>query len=143
MIYIGSDHGGYLIKEHIKFYLLSKNIQVEDCGTFSEQSVDYPDYSHKVANLVQKDLSNNIGIVVCGSGNGVNISANKHQGIRSALCWNSEISKLTKQHNNANIIAIPGRFVTILEAENIVDSFLNTNFEEGRHQLRINKIEHE
>jgi len=142
MIYIGSDHGGYLIKEHIKYYLSSKNIAIEDCGTHSEESVDYPDYSHKVANLVSKDLQN-IGILVCGSGNGVNIAANKHQGIRSALCWAPEIAALAKQHNNANIIAIPGRFVTILDAEKIVDAFLNAIFEAGRHQGRINKIEHE
>lgn len=143
MIYIGSDHGGFLIKEHIKFYLKSKNIELEDCGTFSEQSVDYPDFAHKVANSVSKDIENNIGILVCGSGNGVNMAANKHAGIRSALCWNAEIAMLAKQHNKANIIAIPGRFVTILEAEKIVDAFLNTIFEGGRHQGRINKIEHE
>ena len=143
MIYIGGDHGGYLIKEHIKFYLSSKNMDVEDCGTDSEKSVDYPDFSHKVADLVSKDIKNNIGILVCGSGNGVNIAANKHLGIRSALCWNPHIAALAKQHNNANIIAIPGRYVTILEAEKIVDAFLNAIFEGGRHQGRINKIEHE
>ena len=142
MIYIGSDHGGYLIKEHLKHYLSSKNIEVEDCGNHSEASVDYPDYAHKVADLVSKDV-NNVGIMVCGSGNGVNITANKHQGIRSALCWTPEIAALAKQHNNANIIAIPGRFVTILEAEKIVDAFLSAIFEAGRHQVRINKIEHE
>lgn len=142
MIYIGSDHGGYLIKEHLKHYLSSKNIEVEDCGNHSESSVDYPDYAHKVADLVRRD-EKNIGILVCGSGNGVNITANKHHGIRSALCWTPEIAALAKQHNNANIIAIPGRFVTILEAEKIADAFLNAIFEAGRHQVRINKIEHE
>ncbi len=143
MIFIGSDHGGYLIKEHIKFFLLSKGFEVVDYGTNSINSVDYPDYAHLVANSVSKDIENSFGILVCGSGNGINISANKHKGIRSALCWKPEISELAKQHNNANIIALPGRYLTVLEAENIVNSFLNATFEGGRHQNRINKIENE
>lgn len=143
MIFIGSDHGGFLIKEHIKSFLLSKGIEVKDFGTNSLASVDYPDFAHLVAEAVSKDSNNSIGIIVCGSGNGINISANKHHGIRSALCWNPEISALAKLHNNANIIALPGRYVTVLEAENIVNSFLNANFEGGRHQNRINKIENE
>ncbi len=143
MIFIGSDHGGFLIKEHIKSFLLSKGIEVKDFGTNSLSSVDYPDFAHLVAEAVSKDSNNSVGIIVCGSGNGINISANKHHGIRSALCWNPEISALAKQHNNANIIALPGRYVTVLEAENIVNSFLNANFEGGRHQNRINKIENE
>ncbi len=143
MVYIGCDHGGFLIKEHIKLFLKSKNILFEDCGTFSTESVDYPDYGHKVASSVCKDTTNNVGIIVCGSGNGINISANKHHGIRSALCWKPEIAALAKQHNNANMIALPGRYVTVLEAEDIVNAFLNATFEAGRHQNRINKIENE
>lgn len=143
MIFIGSDHGGFLIKEHVKSFLLSKGIEVKDFGTNSLASVDYPDFAHLVAEAVSKDSNNSVGIIVCGSGNGINISANKHHGIRSALCWNPEISALAKQHNNANILALPGRYVTVLEAEKIVYSFLNANFEGGRHQNRINKIENE
>jgi ribose 5-phosphate isomerase B len=143
MIYIGSDHGGYLIKEHIKTYLNINKIDFEDCGTNSELSVDYPEFAHKVANSVSRDLNNSLGILVCGSGNGVNITANKHKNIRSALCWNSEIAALAKQHNNANIIALPGRFISTLEAEKIIHTFLNSTFEAGRHQNRINLIENE
>lgn len=143
MIYIGSDHGGYLIKEHIKTYLTINKIDFEDCGTNSELSVDYPVFAHKVANSVSGDLNNSLGILVCGSGNGVNITANKHKNIRSVLCWNSEIAALAKQHNNANIIALPGRYISTLEAEKIIHTFLNSTFEAGRHQNRINLIENE
>ncbi|MEI6347156.1 MAG: RpiB/LacA/LacB family sugar-phosphate isomerase [Bacteroidota bacterium] len=143
MIYIGSDHGGYLIKEHIKTYLTINKIDFEDCGTNSELSVDYPEFAHKVANSVSGDLNNSLGILVCGSGNGVNITANKHKNIRCALCWNSEIAALAKQHNNANIIALPGRYISTLEAEKIIHTFLNSTFEAGRHQNRINLIENE
>lgn len=143
MIFIGSDHGGFLIKEHIKNYLSTKAISYQDFGTNSEKSVDYPEYSHKVATAVSEDLEDNFGIIVCGSGNGVNITANKHFGIRCALCWMPEIATLAKQHNNANMIAIPGRFVTLLQAEQIVDAFLTAKFEGGRHINRINLIENE
>jgi len=141
-IKIGCDHAGFALKEYIKNYLKIKNIQFDDLGTYSYDSVDYPDFSHKVA----KEVSNNganVGILICGSGNGICITANKHKNIRAALCWNEEIAKLARAHNNANILCLPGRFITILQAEKIIDVFLNSEFEGGRHQERINKIENE
>ncbi len=142
MVIIGADHGGFLIKEHIKNFLQKNNVDFVDIGTNSEDSVDYPIYSHKVAIMVSEN-NKNIGIIVCGSGNGVNIAANKHKNIRSALCWNDEIAKLAKQHNNANIICLPGRYLSLLESEKIIDAFLKAEFEGGRHQNRINLIENE
>lgn len=141
LISIGSDHAGYKLKEEIKNYLTSLNIQVKDCGTSNkETSVDYPDYGHAVAiDVINKNAD--FGVVICGSGNGINISANKHKGIRSALCWNEEIAKLARLHNDANILALPGRFIDIEEAKRAVYTFLNTPFEGGRHINRINKIE--
>jgi len=138
-IIIGSDHAGYKIKEEIKQYLLSQSHEVNDFGTFSEKSVDYPDYAHLVAN----DVNNNndyIGILVCGSGNGVCITANKYQQVRAALCWTTEIASLSRLHNDANILCIPARFIDSELAINIVKIFLNTQFEGGRHKIRINKI---
>ncbi|MFN4233426.1 MAG: ribose 5-phosphate isomerase B [Bacteroidia bacterium] len=140
LISIGSDHAGYKLKEEIKLFLSSLNIQFKDCGTFSEDSVDYPDFGHAVANdIVNKQAD--FGIVICGSGNGINISANKHKGIRSALCWNEQIAKLARLHNDANILALPGRFIDVDEAKRAVKTFIDTPFEGGRHQNRINKIE--
>lgn len=140
LISIGSDHAGFKLKEEIKLYLTSIHIQFKDCGTFSEESVDYPDFGHAVANdIVNKQAD--FGIVICGSGNGINITANKHKGIRSALCWNSEIARLARLHNDANILALPGRFIDVDEAKNAVKIFIETHFEGGRHQKRINKIE--
>lgn len=143
MIHIGSDHGGFLIKEHIKNYLASKQIDFIDYGTNSEKSVDYPEFAHLVAKAVSSDLNHSVGIIVCGSGNGVSITANKHKGVRCALCWKAEIAALAKQHNNANMISIPGRFVTVMESEHIVEAFLHSTFEGGRHINRINMIENE
>jgi ribose 5-phosphate isomerase B len=140
LISIGSDHAGFKLKEEIKTYLSSLNIHYKDCGTFSEDSVDYPDFGHAVANDVLNKQAD-LGIVICGSGNGINISANKHKGIRSALCWNEEIAKLARLHNDANILALPGRFIDIEEAKRAVKTFISTDFEGGRHQNRINKIE--
>ncbi len=142
IIKIGSDHAGFAIKEFIKNYLKIKNIQFDDLGTFSYESVDYPDFSHQVAIQVSNN-DNNIGILICGSGNGICMTANKHKNIRAALCWNEEIAKLARAHNNANILCLPGRYLSIVETEKIIDSFLNTKFEGGRHINRINKIEHE
>ncbi len=140
LISIGSDHAGYKLKEEIKTYLSSLNINYKDCGTFSEESVDYPDFGHAVAiDVLNKQAD--LGIVICGSGNGINISANKHKGIRSALCWNEEIAKLARLHNDANILALPGRFIDTEEAKKAVKTFISTDFEGGRHQNRINKIE--
>lgn len=140
LISIGSDHAGFKLKEEIKNFLSTLNINYKDCGTFSENSVDYPDFGHAVANDIltkQADL----GIIICGSGNGINISANKHKGIRSALCWNEEIAKLARLHNDANILALPSRFIDTEEAQRAVKTFISTDFEGGRHQNRINKIE--
>jgi ribose 5-phosphate isomerase B len=136
---IGSDHAGFCTKEKIKEFLVNKGYVVEDFGTHSEQSVDYPDYAHPVAIAVEKD-SNMKGVLVCGSGVGVCITANKHKFIRAALCWNAEIAELSRKHNDANIVCIPARFITVVLAESIVDVFLNTDFEGGRHENRVRKI---
>ena len=142
MIIIGADHGGFLLKEFIKSYLYNKGYDFDDIGTYSLNSVDYPDFAHIVASNISCN-KNNIGILVCGTGNGVNIVANKYKNVRSALCWNEIISKYAKEHNNANIICLPGRFLTLIEAEKILDSYFNAQFESGRHQKRINLIENE
>ncbi|MEZ7901724.1 MAG: ribose 5-phosphate isomerase B [Flavobacteriales bacterium] len=136
---LGSDHAGYDLKEKIKVILKEKNIGFEDIGPFSEDSVDYPDYAHKVGNAIQnKDYS--MGIAICGSGNGINMTVNKYKDVRSALCWNTEICKLAREHNNANVLAIPARFISENLALQIVETFINTKFEGGRHERRVNKI---
>lgn len=140
LISIGSDHAGFKLKEELKIFLSSLKIQYKDCGTFSEESVDYPDFGHAVANDILNKQAD-LGIVICGSGNGINISANKHKGIRSALCWSEEIAKLARLHNDANILALPGRFIDVEEAKRAVKVFIETPFEGGRHQNRINKID--
>lgn len=140
LISIGSDHAGFNLKEEIKLFLSSLNIQYKDCGTFSEDSVDYTDFGHAVANDVVNKQAD-LGIVICGTGNGINITANKHKGIRSALCWTEEIAKLARLHNDANILALPGRFIEVEEAKRAVKTFIDTPFEGGRHQNRINKID--
>lgn len=136
---IGCDHAGYELKEILKKYIQEKHIEVKDFGTHSSESVDYPDYAHPLANSVESG-KNQIGFTICGSGNGINMTINKHQGIRGALCWIPEISRLARAHNDANICSLPGRFVTEKEAKEIVDLFLITEFEGGRHKKRINKI---
>lgn len=136
---IGSDHAGFILKEAIIKHLQSKGFELKDYGCYSEESIDYPDYAHPVSEYITSN-EGSLGILICGSGNGINMTANKHQGIRSALCWNNEIALLARQHNNANIIAIPARFITIEAALLMVDVFLATSFEGGRHQLRVNKI---
>ena len=136
---LGSDHAGYQYKEKIKAHLLQKGLKFHDFGTFSEDSADYPDFAHPVANAVEKG-ENALGILVCGSGNGVCMTANKHAGIRAALCWNEELATLARTHNNANVICLPARFVSIETALAIVDAFLNASFEGGRHERRVNKI---
>ena len=136
---VASDHAGYKIKEKVKSYLISRDYEVKDFGCFSDESVDYPDFAHPLAYAVETG-SVETGISVCGSGNGINMTANKHYGIRSALCWNEEISRLARQHNDANICALPGRFISESEAELIVRVFLETSFEGGRHKRRIEKI---
>jgi ribose 5-phosphate isomerase B len=138
-IAIGSDHAGYEMKEFIK-NRLSAEYEIIDCGTYSAESADYPDFAHKVANLiVSKDV--NFGILMCGSGNGVNIVANKHKGVRSVYCWMPELAELGRKHNDANAIALPARFIANELALEIVKKFLITDFEGGRHERRVGKIE--
>jgi ribose 5-phosphate isomerase B len=139
-LYIGSDHAGFSLKQHMVEYLKAAGHTVVDKGTHGPESVDYPDFAHAVAEGVATDGSS-LGIVICGSGNGVNIAANKHAGIRSALAWNPEIGALARQHNKANVLALPARFITGEDAERIVEAFLNATFEGGRHQGRVDKIE--
>jgi ribose 5-phosphate isomerase B len=138
-IAIASDHAGFERKQNIMAYLVKKGYLFNDFGTFSENSVDYPDFIHPLANAIE-NLEFQVGIILCGSGNGVNMTANKHQGIRSALCWNSEIALLARKHNNANVCAMPARFLNETEVVEITDIFLHTDFEGGRHQNRIEKI---
>ncbi len=139
LIPIGADHAGFELKQHLIEYLTSKGYELKDFGCYSEESIDYPDYGHPVAEMVQENKGM-LGILICGSGNGINMTANKHQGIRSALCWKKEIAELARQHNDANIIALPARFISKSEAIEMVDAFLQTQFEGGRHQKRIDKI---
>ena len=138
-IAIGSDHAGFDYKEHIKTFLAEQGLYVKDFGTFNKESVDYPDFAHPVAEAVENGECS-LGILLCGSANGVAITANKHQGIRAAICWNPPIAELARQHNNANILCIPARFITIDLAKTIATTFLTTDFEGGRHGKRINKI---
>lgn len=138
-IVIGADHAGYDLKEKLKAYMESKGFTVEDEGTYSKDSVDYPDFAHAVARKVEAD-KNKTGILLCGSANGVAITANKHAGIRAAICWSEEIAALSRQHNDANIICIPARFVTEQVAFLMTDIFISETFEAGRHQRRVEKI---
>ncbi|MBS1621798.1 MAG: ribose 5-phosphate isomerase B [Bacteroidetes bacterium] len=138
-IAIGCDHAGFDYKEDLVSFLEAKGLSCKDYGTNSGDSVDYPDFAHPVAAAVEKGEAA-FGILLCGSGNGVAITANKHQGIRAALCWGEELSKLAREHNNANIICIPARFVREGDAEKMVDVFMATGFEGGRHQRRIEKM---
>ena len=138
-IAIGADHAGYQLKEEIKLFLAELTETVKDFGTFSDERADYPDFAHPVALAVENNEFD-FGILVCGSGNGVNMAANKHQKIRAALCWTVEIAELARLHNNANIISLPARFISVEDAKKMVKIFLNTDFEGGRHQLRVDKI---
>ncbi len=138
-IAIGSDHAGVDYKKNLVAFFSDNNIAYKDFGTFDSASVDYPDYAHPVAMAVENKEAC-FGILICGSANGVAITANKHQGIRAALCWKNEIAQLARQHNDANIICLPARFITQEEALNMVQTFMNTEFEGGRHQNRVDKI---
>jgi len=138
---IGSDHAGYELKESIKRFMEEKGYQMEDHGTNSSESTDYPEYAHAVANSVAEDNDVDQGILICGSGNGISMSANKHSGIRAALCWDKEVAVLAKQHTDANIVALPAGFITTEEALGIIDAFLEEEFEGGRHQRRVDKID--
>ena len=137
-IYIASDHAGFDLKEVLVEYLSKDEYEVFDLGPRSSESCDYPDFAHLVSGMVSEQ---GIGILLCGSGNGVSMTANKWPGVRAALCWNYDLSKLARQHNNANIVCIPSRFVSTFEAKKIVDVFLSQEFEGGRHEKRVKKID--
>ncbi len=136
---IGCDHAGFEYKEALKQMLAGAGWQVSDKGTYSTDSTDYPDYAHPTAQMVE-DGEAAFGILVCGSGNGVCMTANKHKGIRAALCWTDELAALARQHNNANVLCVPARFVSLELAEQMVNTFAGTAFEGGRHEKRVNKI---
>lgn len=137
MVFIGSDHGGYLLKEQIKEHLEAQNILFEDCGTNTTDSVDYPDNAKALCEKITED---NTGILICGTGIGISIAANKCKGIRAALCTNTTMARLTRLHNNANVLCMGERIIGRETARSIVDIFLNTKFEGGRHEGRVNKI---
>ena len=138
-IAIGGDHAGFDYKGAIIEMLKEQGVEVEDFGPFSKESCDYPDFVHPVAEAVEGDDAD-LGIVICGSANGVAITANKHQGIRAAIAWQKDLAQLAREHNDANIVAIPARFIDLDLAKDIVNTFLQTSFEEGRHQKRVDKI---
>ena len=136
---LACDHAGFQYKEKLKEYLSNKGKEIKDFGCYSLESVDYPDYAHQLSESIEKG-NNNIGIQFCGTGNGINMSANKHQGIRSALCWNTHIAEQSRKHNNANLLTMPARHLSWEEIKEIVDVFLKTEFEGGRHERRVSKI---
>ncbi len=138
-ISIASDHAGFELKKCVINYIKEQNHSIFDFGCESESSCDYPDYIHPLAKNIQKKKYD-LGIIICGSGNGVNMTANKYNNVRSALCWTKEISIMAKQHNNANVLAIPARYVSKEVALEIIESFINTKFEGGRHKRRVEKI---
>lgn len=139
VIALASDHAGFTKKQVIKKFFEDNNIAYEDLGSYSEESVDYPVYAHKMGEAIENGEFE-IGITFCGSGQGISIAANKHQGVRSGVCWNTEIATLAREHNNANVCAIPSRFVSDEEAIAIVSAFLNADFEGGRHERRVSLI---
>jgi len=136
---IGSDHAGFEYKMELIKWLNKKGIQVQDMGVHENKSVDYPDYAHPVATSVEKGESA-FGILLCGTGNGVCMTANKHQDIRAAMCWDSDVTKLVRLHNNANIICLPARFIALELAKTLIEIFIETTFEGGRHARRVDKI---
>lgn len=136
---IGADHAGYEYKEHLVRWLLDRGYTLKDFGTTNADSVDYPDFAHPVAGAVERG-EYTLGLLLCGSANGVAITANKRPGIRAAICWTDELSRLARQHNNANVLCLPARFISKLEAESILSAFLQTPFEGGRHARRVEKI---
>lgn len=138
-IAIGADHAGFDYKQNLKAELKAQGHDVADFGTYSTDSVDYPDFAHPVASSVETKQTE-LGILICGSANGVAITANKHQGIRAAICWLPELAALARQHNNANVVCIPARFISLADASKIVNIFLTTAFEGGRHDRRVEKI---
>jgi ribose 5-phosphate isomerase B len=139
IIPIGSDHAGFELKEKIKAYVSELGFETKDYGTYSEDSCDYPEFAHGVCNHI-KEHSGSKGILICGSGNGISMAANKHQDIRAALSWETEIAELARLHNDANIVSLPARFISEEKAKEIVKVFFSTDFEGGRHQRRVDKI---
>ncbi|MBI9038566.1 MAG: ribose 5-phosphate isomerase B [Bacteroidales bacterium] len=139
VLIIGSDHGGYKLKEFLKEKLIKKGYKLKDYGTYSEKSIDYPDIIHPLSKSINNS-EHEIGIIICGSGNGAQMTANKYPNVRAALCWNVEQAKLSRLHNDANIISLPGRFIDEETAFKMVEIFLNTEFEGGRHKKRVEKI---
>ena len=139
-IAICSDHAGFELKQIVNQYLIDKKpVAYHDFGTYTAESCDYADFAHPMASAVEQGEFD-FGISICGSGNGISMTVNKHQGIRAALCWNEEIARLARLHNNANVLSLPARFVSVEEALKMVDAFFTTDFEGGRHQGRIDKI---
>lgn len=139
-IAVASDHAGFAMKEFVIGFLMSAGHTVKDCGCYSEQSVDYPDYAHKLAaDVVSGDAE--FGVALCGSANGITMSLNKHNGIRAAICWKSEIATLARAHNDANVCSLPARFLNEVEAVQILEAFFSTPFEGGRHAARVCKID--
>ena len=138
-IAIGADHAGFEYKESLKRWLTENGYVLKDFGTYSTDSADYPDFAHAVAAAIEKKEFE-LGLLICGSGNGIAITANKHQGVRAAICWNEELAALARQHNNANILCLPARYIAIELAEKILDRFLHSSFEGGRHERRVGKI---
>lgn len=136
---LGSDHAGFPLKEFLSLRLRNAGYIIHDFGTYSDESTDYPDYAHLLGSAVNKGEFER-GIVMCGSGNGVNMVVNKYPGVRGALCWNSEQAQLTRQHNDANVLSLPARFIDFEEAWKAVELFLDTDFEGGRHQRRVDKV---
>lgn len=136
---MGGDHAGYDLKNELRTYLLEKGYETDDLGAFSAESVDYPDFAHPVARMVESGKAD-LGILICGSANGVAMTANKHENIRAAIAWKKEIAELARQHNDANILCLPARYITVDEAKEMVDAFIETPFEGGRHQRRVEKI---
>jgi ribose 5-phosphate isomerase B len=139
MIGLASDHAGFALKQFVKQYLEERGFEYKDYGTYSEASCDYPDFGHALAKGIEEGECEK-GIAICGSGEGISITLNKHQGIRAALCWIPEIAHLARQHNDANVLVMPGRFITDEEADAIMDEYLSTDFEGGRHARRVAKI---
>jgi ribose 5-phosphate isomerase B len=138
-IAIGADHAGFELKEHLKQLLDKKGYHIRDFGTHSSESADYADFAHPVSIAIEKKEFD-LGLLVCGSANGVAMTANKHQGIRAAICWTEELASLARRHNDANILCLPARFISEELAEKILDQFLNSTFEGGRHARRVDKM---
>ena len=139
ILVLASDHAGYDLKENIKTYLESNNFNIKDLGPFNEDSVDYPDYGNMLGKFILEN-KNSIGIAICGSGIGISIALNRMLGIRAALCSNEEIAKLSRNHNDANVLVLAGRFMNLKKSSSIIDIFLKESFEVGRHERRVNKI---